>query len=143
MILPKWDTLTLLQNEGYSKDGRDAAWSKRKREEEGRQKKFWSRTGHPVLAGHPVKEIVSWIAHGQEATEAPDIRWTGHPVTTGHPVAQMALWIAAGRTTLKASDSRTTGHPVATGHPADRTSGRNRTSGACPSPAGNQVLLVI
>ena len=77
----------------------------------------------------------------EAAPEAPDIRWTGHPVGTGHPVVQDALWIAPGRTTPEAPDSRTTGHPVDTGHPADRTSGRYRTSGACPSPAGNQVLL--
>ena len=35
MMLPKWDTFILLQNEGPSKDGRDAAWSELKHGEEG------------------------------------------------------------------------------------------------------------
>ena len=61
MMLLKWDTFILLQNEG-SMDGRDAAWSKRKHEEEGVCARRSSYSG-----------------------QGPDIRRTGHPARIGIP----------------------------------------------------------
>ena len=76
MILPKWDTFILLQNEGPSKDGRDAAWSKRIHKT---KQKSWFGTGHPARTGHPAKiPTFCYLASGN-----PDS--TGHPVATGHP----------------------------------------------------------
>ena len=138
MILPKWDIFILFQNEGLSMDGRDAAWSKRKHEEEGmcaRRSRSYDqgpdirpgpdirRTGHPVRTGHPAKDaIFCCLASGN-----PDS--TGHPMVTGHPAKNSFFCYLASR------------NPDSTGHPVDRTSRGYRTSVAFPSPGVNSVLL--
>ena len=78
MMLPKWDTFILLQNEGPSKDGRDAAWSELKHGEE----------------GVPARKL-QIPSLGPDIRPEPDIRRneglfccfaSENPDSTGHPV---------------------------------------------------------